>query len=50
MFDTYLITAIIVSIAVLSGYAFMVSFNISQNRRLQAERVNTDKYTVMENA
>ena len=42
MFDIYLLTAIVVSIAVTAAFSFMVSTNISQNRAALAERVNTD--------
>lgn len=42
MFDIYLITGIIISLAITTAFGFMVSANISQNRAARAERVNTD--------
>ena len=42
MSDIYLITGIIISLAITTAFGFMVSANISQNRAALAERVNTD--------
>lgn len=42
MINLTLLIAIIFSIAIVSLFSFMVSANISQNRILMTERVNTD--------
>ena len=42
MIDIYLLIGILVSIAITASFTFMVRTNISQNRAVLAERINTD--------